>query len=164
MSENLHNFLEQHHVVPCFPKSVISSNADIFNGNPQSLWIDMTNWQRATFIVQKGTGATGTARAVLQSADDDSGTNPTNLACKYRKATSGDSFSSWADAVASGTVITAGEDQVWEFSLSAQELEDDQPFVGFSLAEIVDSEVNGGVTCILTNPAIAQSIPASVLS
>lgn len=161
MAENIQ---EKHIIVPCFPSAKIAANEDIFNGSPASAYINMKNWGRATFCVLKNAGASGTARATVKSADDTSGTGATNRAHQYRYAESAtDVFSSWTAGVASGTVISAGADEVWQFSLSARDL-GGQEYVGITLTEVVDSAVDGAAFCLLTDPCEAKSIADTTLT
>lgn len=163
MADNRENFMEQHLIVPCFQSAIMAANEDIFNGSPAGRYINMAGWGRATFVVLKNAGAVGTARAVIDSADDTSGTNTTNRAHKYRYATATDVYTSWAAGVASGTNITAGADEVWEFTISDRDI-GGQQYVALTLIETDSTAVDGAAFCILSDPSEAKSVFATTLT
>jgi len=158
------NFLEEHKIVNVGNSSFISSNNDLFNGNPATDVVNLSEWGRITFVVQKGSGDTGTATITVESCDDTTPTTATAIAFKYRKCTSGDTFGAWTDATSSGFTTDAGADQVYEISVSSSDLHSDDKYVRLKMTEVVDSPVYGGVIAILTEPRYAEDVNRTVLT
>lgn len=151
MVENRDNQMESSKIIQCFPSSKIAACEDIFNGSPESVYIDMSKYERVTFTVMKNAGAVGTATAQIKSSTVAAGTSPTARAHKYRKATDGEIYTSWAAAVASGTTISAGADEVWQFSIAASDLSGDR-YCGFKLTEVDSTAVDGMVFAEVFGP------------
>ena len=83
------NFPEEHKVVNVGHSGFIAANDDLFNGNPATDVVNMSQWERITFILQKGAGATGKATLTVESCDDVTPTTTAAIPFSYRKATSG---------------------------------------------------------------------------
>lgn len=159
-----HNFLERHHAVNCFNSSFIAANEDIFNGNPAGDIVNMSDWNRATFIIQKGAGATGRATLTVESCDDTTPTTATAVPFKYRSCTTGDTFSAWTQATASGFQTTAGANQVYEISVEGKDLSGSNKYARLKCTESVDDPCDGGIICILTEPRYSEDVPQTVLT
>lgn len=153
-------WLEAHKVIHAFTSSEIAACEDMFNGDPSSDVISMANWKEATLIVAKNAGASGTAVVTVNACDDTTPSNTNAVPFRYRSSTTPDTVGSWNEATASGTTITAGADQVWEFHISDEDLKDSSggvyEYVQFVLTEDVDSPVDGGAVVVLTSPRYAE--------
>ena len=154
------NFLQEHHIV----HSPLTAHEDIFNGSPASDVANMKYWNRATFVVLKSTGAVGTATITIESCDNNTPTTPTAVAFKYRKCTTIDTFGAWTDVASTGVVITAGANQVWEATITGDELYSTDTFVRMQLTEDDSTAVDGAILCIMTEPRYGKSIPDTVLA
>jgi len=158
------NFMQEHHLVNVGNSNFVASAADIFNGDPATDVVNMKDWNRATFVIQKTAGIVGTATITIESCDDMVPTTTTAIPFKYRKATSGDTFGEWTDATASGFTTTAGADQIYEISVTSSDLNGTDHYVRLQTAVSVVGAVGGGIVAILTEPRYAKSIPDTVLT
>ena len=159
----MNNFLEEHKIVNVGGSAFITANEDIFNGDPATDVINMSNWDRATFMIQKGAGAVGTATITVESCDDVAPSNTTAIPFKYRACVVADTFGAWTDATAAGFTTTAGADQIYEISVEASALSGTDKYVRMKMTEVANDPCDGGVSAILTNPRYAEDIPRTVL-
>lgn len=157
------NFMEKHKIVNVGNSSFIAANEDIFNTDPASDVINMAEWERATFVIQKGAGAAGKAVITVESCDNVTPDTATAIAFKYRKCISGDTFGAWTDATSIGFTTDAGADQVYEISVGSDGLSGEDQYVRLQLTEDTDGPCDGGILAILTDPRYAQSINSTVL-
>jgi len=157
-------FIEEHKVVNCGNSSFIAANEDIFNGNPATDVVNLSQWEEITFIIQKGAGATGTATITVESCDDTTPTTSTAVAFRYRLCTSGDTFGAWTAVASTGFTTTAGANQVYEVNIRASELSTTDKYVRMQCTEVANSPCDGGICAILTGPRYAEDINATVLT
>lgn len=162
--------MESHHI----PRVVLAAQQpkgeDMFEGNIVSDVFDMSNWGGALVIVKKLAGAVGTATFTCESCDDTTpSTSPNIGGYYYRNYVTADTASAWTLVTATtGTLITAGADQIWEFYIPASALEGGSNQYGykycrFTFTEDDSTAVDGTVFLMLIEPRMAQSIPATVL-
>ena len=157
------HFIEGHHIIN-MGSSFIASQADIFNGDPTTDVVKMANWELCTFLIQKGSGATGTATITVQSCDDYTPTTGTDIAFKYRTQTSGDTWSAWTDATSAGFTTTAGANQLYEIAVSGEDLEDGDVGVQMTMTEVANDPCEGAVVAILAEPRHSGGVPQTALS
>lgn len=157
------DFLEKHIIIP-ETSTLQPKGEDMFENNLVTPYVNMAKLEGVVLTVIKLAGAAGTATVTCKTADNAAGDNAANHACKYRKATTPDTFTSWAASVASGTTISAGADEVWQFALSNLDMagSDDQ-WVGFTMTE-VDSTAVDGTAFLICIPKEAQAIQPTILS
>jgi len=158
-------FVESHKFVNCFNSSFVAANEDIFNGDPASDVISMTDWRDVVFFIQKGAGATGTATITVESCDDVTPSTSTAVVFRYRimtKAT--DTWGAWTDATTAGFTTTAGADDAYEIWAEASKLSGTDKYVRMQCTEVVDSPCDGGMGAILVNPRYAEDINRTVLT
>lgn len=158
------NLLQEHHLVNVGNANFITSNNDLFDGDPATDVVNLANWNRVIWAIQKGTGAVGRATVTVESCDDVVPSTATPIAFKYRKQTSGDTWTEWADAEAAGFTTTAGENQLYEVAVAADALNEDDQYVRLQLTEQTDGAVQGGVIAMLLEPRYVQGVPATVLT
>lgn len=142
----------------------LAPDADRYATDPATDVISMKDYRNATFIVQHGAGATGTATFTVESCDDVTPTTATAIPFKYRISTDGDQFGALTAATASGFTLTAGATQIFAIEVDASELSGDDAFVRVQVTEVVDSPVDAGIVAILSEPRHALDIAPSVLS
>ena len=81
--------------------------ADTFNGDPQTTEVNMKNYNRCTFLVMTGAAADNTNAITVQAGSSVSSC-ATEIAFKYRKIVSGDTYGALTTAVAgTGVSLTA---------------------------------------------------------
>ncbi len=151
-------FMQTVHTVNVTPASVVALADDIFNGSPTTLYVNMSNYDKATFVLNKAAGATGTATITVKSADDISGTNATAIAFDYMTCTSGDTFSDTSTATTAGFATTAGTNQQYVLEVNSSELSGTQKYVAVNMAEVVNSPVSGQVLCIMSGPRFTHEV------
>lgn len=157
-------FMQDHHFVHVLKAAVQAANNDIFNGSPATPVIVMRNWAEATFMLEKGTGATGTATITVESCDTVVPGVATAVPFKYRKLVTADTWGAWTDAAAAGFTTTAGADQAYEINIPADGLVQGDIGVRLKMTEVANDPVHGGLTCVLTGARYGQDIPDTVLS
>jgi len=157
------DFMEKHKVVHVAPSAIIAANEDYSNGNPATDVVNMKDWNRITFIIIKNAGAVGTATITVESCDDVVPTIATAIAFKYRKCTVIDTFGVWTDALAAGFVTTAGADQIYEITVTADQLTTTNQYVRMQVTEVDSTACDGAVVAIMTEPRYAEDINDTVL-
>ena len=71
--------------VHVFPSGLVAACEDIFNGDPQSDYVNLSNYDGVLFIIIKNAGATGTAKLTVDAATDNAGTGTDNIGYRYLK-------------------------------------------------------------------------------
>ena len=158
-------FVESHKFINCFSSGFVAANEDIFNGDPASDVISMTDWRDIVFYIQKGAGATGTATITVESCDTVVPGTATAIVFKYRimtKAT--DTWGAWTEATTAGFTTTAGADDAYEIWAQAAELSGTDKYVRMQCTEVADSPCDGGMGAILFNPRYAEDVNRTVLT
>jgi hypothetical protein len=160
-------FTGRHHLV-----RALEAGADMFNGDPSSDIIDLSKYDRVTFLLQKGAGAVGTATVTVHAADDTSGTTNCAMAFRYRANTSGDTWGDLTDADTGGFTTTAGANQMYAVEVSADEVLEagrghSTPFDGkcvyLTLTEVADDPCVGGVAAVLSKGRYQDdSMPSAI--
>ena len=158
------NFLESHHVPQLVTSTEQPKGEDMFENDITSDIASLENWGGILFIVTKLDGAVGTAVATIESCDTNVPGTGTEVDFRYRKATTPDTVTAWTDGDSGGVTITAGADEVWEFSVYSSELYSTDSFVRFVLTEVDGTAVDGSVITILFDPRYGKSIPDTVLT
>jgi len=160
-------FTGRNHVV-----RALEASADMFNGNPSSDIIDLSKYDRAAFIIQKGAGAIGTATVKVYASDDTSGTTTAAMGFTWRANTSGDTWGAPAGADSGGFTTTAGANQAYAIEVSADEVlkagrENSTAFDGkcvfIEFAEVADDPCVGGVIAVLSQGRYQDSSMPSAL-
>ncbi len=147
-------FTNRHHLV-----RALEGSADMFDGDPSTDIVDLTNYDHVTFLVQKGAGAVGTATLTVHAADDTSGTNKVAMAFDYRVNTSGDTWGDLTAATTAGFTTTAGANQAYAIEVTAADVlaagrAESTPFDGkcvyVTATEVADGACVGGVLAVLS--------------
>ena len=165
------DFLINHHCPAAFTSAELIEPDDMFEGSPTSVILNLEAWDGVVWIVGKLAGATGTATALVYSCDDTTPTTATAVPFMYRAATTPDTFTAWTAATASGVLISAGADQVWEIAIASSDLYkgtatapvNDQ-YVKLQLNEVDSTAVEGSVQVLLYGPTYGHEIPDTVLT
>lgn len=147
--------------------TALAPAADRYNGNPTTDWLNLKDYGTVTFVIQHGSGATGTAVVTANMAEDASGTGSTAIPFRYRRVsdvTVSDVPGAAAAATASGFTITAGSNQIYLVEIDASELDSDSPFVSLTLTESVNSPVDGAVLAILGDARYKGATPKTAIA
>ena len=123
--------------------------ADAFSGTVYSESVSASKYDRISFIVYKGAGATGTSTLTVESSSDASRTGATAIAFKYRRVATGDTAGDVTSAAAAGFTTIAGASEVYIVEVQASDCEDGKPFLSLKAVEVVDSPVAGGILVLL---------------
>ena len=135
--------------------------ADAWNGNPQADIVHLENYKKCTFIVLTGAAADN-INAITAQAGVSVSSCATEIAFKYRKVVSGDTYGTLTDAVAgtgvSFTASTANQYVIVE--IDAQVVA--AAGTGFDCCAVTVTEAGtataqlGCIVCILSEPRYPQ--------
>lgn len=150
--------------------SFVSDQSDFMAGGFSTDIVNMSEWNRMTYILQKGSGAVGTGTVTIEASDDASGSNTTAVTFQYRTNKTGltDTWTAWATTASLS--ITAGADEMYEISVQARVLPLRaatgviDKYVKLVLAEVDSTAVNGAVIGFVSEPRSAEDIAATVLT
>lgn len=131
---------------------------DLFNTNLYSDVVNLSNYDKCTFVLSKNAGATGTATITVSSCDDTTPTTETAIPFTYWVCTSGDTFGDATEATAAGFTTTAGTNQVYVIEVNSSELYGTNKYVRLVGTEVVNSPVTGGLTCIMSGPRFTSEV------
>jgi hypothetical protein len=139
--------------------------ADAFAGTVYSDILNLSNSHGCEFLIYKGVGTTGTSTVTVEACDDVSGSNVVAIPFRYRANLAADTWGAVTTATTTGFATTAGSNHIYEIIVDADELGDTgYKYVRLKMAEVVDSEVLGGILWINHEPRSAQDVPATVLT
>lgn len=140
--------------------------ADAFSSTVYSDVVDLSEYNRALWIVYAGVGATGTSTITVNACDDIVPTTETAVPFYYRQYTVGASDVEGAVTLATtaGFLTTAGSGRLICVEVRADQLAS----TGFRYArakfvEVTDSPVLGGVLVVLGEPRNRQRIAPSAI-
>lgn len=148
-------FSERHKLV-----TGLAPVADAFSGTVGSDVINCKNYQKVTFVVYKGVGATGTATITVEACDDVTPTNTTAIPFRYRDQQDSDNVTgALTAATTAGFTTTAGSAEMYIVEVDVAELgTEGYGYVRLKSVEVVDSPVLGGILCILSEPRYGKSV------
>jgi len=136
---------------------------DLFNTGLATDIVNLSNYDKATFVLSKNAGATGTATIKVESSSDAAGSVVTAVPFVYWVCTSGDNFGDMQEATAAGFDTTAGANQVYVIEVNSSELSGTNKYVRMTGTEVVNSPVTGGVTCILSGARFTSEVPVTAI-
>ena len=157
------NFPNEHHIV----HNPLTAHEDIFDGSPASDIANLELWHRVTFLVVMSAGATGRAKLTVESCDDVTPSNATEINFFYREQTTIDTWlADWVEQTtpATGFTTTAGANTVVEVTVTSDMLSGTDKFVRLQATEVVDSPCDGAIITILSEPRYGQAVPDTVLA
>ncbi len=129
----------------------LAAVADAFSGTVNSVAVNMKNYSKANFFVQKGVGVLGTSVITMTKATDGSGTNAVAIPFYYRRITGAGVAGAWTLASTAGFTTTAGSAETYEIAVTDQ-MEGlavgDKPYVRLTAVESVNDPVLGGILII----------------
>ena len=139
--------------------------ADAFTGTVGSEVVNMKAYSKATFVIHKGVGTTGTSTITMDACDDVTPTNTPAITFRYKAITTGDTEGAFTAATTTGFVTTAGSSQLYVIEVNAEELGDTgYGYLRMKAVESADDPVLGGVLIMLHGSRYAQDIPATAIT
>lgn len=151
-------FFQNIHVVNAMPSGNQAAYEDLFNGDPSTDIVNLSNYDKATWVIQKAAGATGTATITVESCDDTTPSNTTAIGFDYWVCTSGDTFGDKQTATSTGFTTTAGANQVYAIEVNSSELDSTDKYARLTLTEDTNDPVDGTVTCIMSGPRFTHEV------
>lgn len=145
----------------------LAPDADRFNSNPSTDWINLKNYKSVMFVVQIGAGATGTATITANMAENASGTGSTAIPFNYRRVadtTASDVPGARTAATSSGFTTTAGANQLYVIEIDADDVDGDSPFVNLTLTEVANDPVDAGVVAVLGDARYPGATPQTAIA
>lgn len=137
--------------------------ADRFSGTVNSAGVNLKLYGRATGLVVKGAGATGTTKLTVEACSNTGGTGATAIPFKYQVCTSGEAMGALQQAEAAGFDTTAGANQMYVIHVDRRDLPDGLSFVRIKGVEQVDSPCDGAIYWVLSEPDyMSDSLPAAL--
>lgn len=148
--DNSKYFLEACKIVPS-----VAPSADVYNGNPGGEVIDMTNYERCTFLLYQKTSTSNTGKATItvEKCDDATPSKSTAIAFNYRKnesAGTADTLGDLTAATASGFSTTANKTALYAVEVRADQLDAAKPYVRMVCTEATNDPVIGCVIAVLS--------------
>ena len=157
-------FFQNVHVVNAMPSGNQAAYENLFNGDPATDIVNLANYERATWIIQKAAGATGTAVVTVESCDTVVPGTATAVAFNYWTCTTSDTWSDMQTATSAGFTTTAGANQVYAVEINSSELYSTNQFARLTLTDSNSDPVDGTVVCILGGGRVVQETPITALS
>ena len=159
-------WMQENHVVHVGTSSHIADFSDFFNGSPASDIVNMDKYDRATFLIIRGTGGVGTATITVESCDDTDPTTATEILFDYRVCTTPDTWGEVqkVSVAATGIVAVAGADKMWMIEVNGSMLSGTDKYVRVNFTEVAGTAVDGTIICILSNARYEKGIPLGALT
>lgn len=157
-------FMNNVHVVNVGTSGFIADYDDAFTGTINTDVVSLKNYDRATWVIAKGAGATGSTVVTVSSCDTAVPGTATPIAFTYKACTTSDTYGATTEAASTGFTTTVGADQIYLVEVNADELSGTDKFVRLTMTESVNSPCDGAVVCILSGPRYMQDIPKTAIS
>lgn len=127
--------------------------ADYDDGGTTSDVINMKNFNKGCFVIQKGVGTTGTGVVTVLACDDTTPSNTTAVPFRYVEISAADVVGTITEATSSGYTITAGSNIMVVIEVDAVELaKTGYGYVQLSLTESENAAVLAGILFIGAEP------------
>ena len=136
----------------------------MFAGATSSDVVDMSGHSHVAFHIIKGIGTTGTSTITVESCDNVTPDTTTAIPFKYRKSTTPDVFTAYANVAAAGVATTAGSDEIYIVEVNSVDLTTTNQFVRLTLTEVADDPVAGAVYIELSGARESKNINDTVLT
>lgn len=144
--------------------NVLPPAANVFAGVVSTDIINMKNWQHASFLVQCGIGAVGTATITVEACSDVTPTLTTPIPYYYQECIDGDTFGPIKQAPATGFTTAAADNKVYKVEVDDSMLASTgYGYVRLKSTEVVVGAITGGVVAVLTDSRFESEVPDTVL-
>lgn len=139
--------------------------ADAFAGTVGTEVVNMEGYSKATFVIHKGVGTTGTSTITVEACDDTTPSNTTAIPFRYKAITTGDTEGALTAATTTGFATTAGSSQMYVIEVDAEELGDiGYGYLRLKAVEVTNDPVLLGVLIMLHGARYAQDVPATAIT
>lgn len=142
--------IEEVHFVNAMPTGAAMD--DLYEGGFSTDIVNLSNYDRATWVIARGVGSTGTATITVDSCDTAAPGTATAIPFVYAVATSGDDLGAVTTATAAGYTTAAGAGSMVVVEVNSSELSGTNKFARLTVTEGTDSPVSGSVVCIMSKP------------
>jgi len=149
------------HVVNALPAEAAMD--DLYNGGVATDVVNLGKYEKATWILSRGAGATGSAVIQVQSCDDATPSSTTAIPFTYQVAASGDTFAATATAVAAGYTTAVGAGSTVVVEINASELSGTDKYARLIATESANDPVSGNVVCIMSGGKVVQDIAPTAI-
>lgn len=149
------------HVVNALPNE--STATDLFNGGVATDVVNLGKYEKATWILQKGAGNTGTAVLKVESCDNTTPSTATAVAFNYWECTSGDTWGDMQTATSAGFTTTAGANTMVAVEINSAELSGTDQYARLTATEVADDPVTGYISCILSQGKVVQEVSPTAI-
>lgn len=138
--------------------NVLPPVADVFDTSRYSTAVDVSNFQKVTFLIPRGVGTTGTSTLTVEATDGSSPLNVTAVPFRYREITTADVHGALTAATTAGYTQTAGSNRMDVIEVDVRDIAVSAPtyhYVRLKATEVVNSPVLAGIVAILSEPRFA---------
>jgi len=144
--------------------NVLPPIANAFAGVTPTAVINMKNWQHASFLVQCGAGAVGTATITVEACSDVTPTAVTPIGFFYQECISGDTFGPIKQAPVAGFTTVAAINKLYKVEVDDSMLAmAGYGYVRLKSTEVVVGAITGGVVVVLTDGRFENEVMDTVL-
>lgn len=158
-------FFQEVHVVNAMPSGNQAAYEDLFNGDPATDVVNLSNYDKVTWIIQKAAGATGTAVVTVESCDDATPTTTTAIAFDYWSCTTAtDTWSDKTTATSAGFTTTAQINDMYSIEVNSSELSSTDKYCRLQLTESANDPIDGTVVCILSGARNMHEVKQTAIS
>jgi hypothetical protein len=133
--------------------------ADAFAGTVYSDIINMKNFEHASFIIQCGAGAVGTATITVEACDDVAASNVVAIPFTYQGCVSGDTFGARTKVENTGFTTAAAANKMYKIEVDVDSMiMSGYSYVRVKSVEVVNDPVTGGILVILNESRLEKAI------
>lgn len=142
----------------------LAPDADALAGTVNTDVFGLTKYRRIRFVIQIGVGATGATLVKVQACDDFTPSATSDIAARYRIATSGDTFGAWTALTTSGLTVGAASNQTIEIDVQDDDLPDGYPNVRLNMVESANDPVDAAISAVMLNPRYPAEPPLTAIA
>lgn len=129
-------------------------DADALAGTVQSEAVNMGLYERATFILHRGAGTTGTQTITMQASTDAAQSGAEAIAFRRRTLDTypiSDALGSASAVTSAGFTTTAGGDNIEVIEVKAEDMPDGKKWLNLKSVEVVDAADDASLIILLSN-------------
>jgi len=151
------------HPIHCADSNFIAANEDMFNGDPATDVIHLSEYGSIIFfIIINANAGSGAATITVESCDTAVPGTGTAIAFKYWSCTTPDVWSDMATATTAG-FSASGSDNMYAIEVSADGLSGTDEFVRLQCTETQSDAVDGAITCIAGRGRYVHEVQGTAL-
>ena len=142
----------------------LAPDADAWGADPATDVVDLSEYEKVSFVVMHAAGATGTAVVTVEACTLADGTGAAAIPFMYRKHGFTAAVGALTAVAATGVTIAAGANQLLIAEVKSDDLPDGKPFVRVQITEGVDDPVDGAVLIVMGGARYSSGDPAAALA